>query len=311
MQNLSYTKSVTLTEQLTKIDELRSQLLLTPLSPVDELACQWEAELSLIHYSMALNGVVVDKDHIETYLTPIGNKKPNPHEDLILSFKNAYDYLYHHWLVSSEPVTTTALIDFYNLIFKGRFQIDEKTFETSLKYIQVNPEHPVIQAALAQILILTLNPFSENNEQFSQLVFLLFLYKYGYDMRRMPTYVEYFYHNLASYKDLIAKISRQQNVTLWLEYIASVVISQLQKTVTHLKSRREISSFNQELFTLNDRQKGILSLFSQPGFKISNKMVQRKFKVSQITASRDLAKLTALGAVFPLGKGRSTYYTKV
>jgi len=35
------------------------------------------------------------------------------------------------------------------------------------------------------------------------------------------------------------------------------------------------------------------------------------FKVSQITASRDLSKLGALGLLFIHGKGRSVYYTKI
>jgi len=311
MQNLSYTKSVTLTEELSKIDELRKELLLYPLSPVEELQLQWEAELERIHYLLALNGIAVSKEHIQSFLTPIGTKTPHPHENLILSFKKAHDYLYHHWLVTKKSVTTDDLIVFYNEIFKGTFQIDTNTLETSLRYIQVNPEHPVIQAALAQILILTLNPFSDYNEQFSQLVFLLFLYKYGYDMKRLPIYAQYFYHNISSYKDLILKTTRQQNVTMWLEYVASAVIHQLQKTVQMLKSNREEISFNQDMFDLNDRQHAILTLFSMPDAKITNKIVQRKFKVSQITASRDLAKLSSLGIIFSIGKGRSTYYTKV
>ncbi|MCX6732604.1 MAG: hypothetical protein NTV98_03635 [Candidatus Roizmanbacteria bacterium] len=54
-----------------------------------------------------------------------------------------------------------------------------------------------------------------------------------------------------------------------------------------------------------------MNLFSTPGAKVSNRMVQKKFKVSQITASRDLAKLADSGLIFAIGKGRSTYYTKV
>ncbi len=44
---------------------------------------------------------------------------------------------------------------------------------------------------------------------------------------------------------------------------------------------------------------------------ITNKKVQKLFKVSQITASRDLAKLASVGLLFTHGKGRSVYYTKV
>lgn len=312
MQNLSYTKSVGLTEQLHKIDDLRRELLLIPLSPMDELALQWEAQLSLIHYLLGLGGVMVEKDHIKEYLSPLGQKQPHPHQALIESYKHAHDYLYHNWLVTSKPVTAEALSDFYQAIYNTPPPLTDDTLNTSLRYIQVNPEHPVIQAALAQILILTTSPFGENSEQFAQLILLLFLYKYGYDMRRMPVLAAFFYRDIVNYKNMVIQTSRQQNVTAWLEYVSQGVIDELQKTLTLLHSPREqMLNAGKELFELNERQQAIIALFNQPGVKVSNKTVQRKFKVSQITASRDLAKLTTLGIVFPIGKGRSTYYTKV
>ena len=46
---------------------------------------------------------------------------------------------------------------------------------------------------------------------------------------------------------------------------------------------------------LNERQKVILGILDQPGVSITNKTVQKRFKISQITASRDLSKLAILG----------------
>lgn len=311
MQNLSYTKSVELTEQLHRIDDLRKELLLVPLSPMDELAFQWDAQLSLIHYLLGLGGLMVEREHIKEYLSPLGQRQPHPHQALIESYKRAYDYLYHNWLVTPKPVTSQELVEFYRITYGTIPEMSGDSLDTSLRYIQVNPEHPIIQAALAQILILTMSPFGEHNEQFAQMVFLLFLYKYGYDIRRLPVYAAFFYRDIVSYKNMVIQTSRQQNVTAWLEYVAQGVIDELQKTFLHIKSPREQATGEKELFDLNERQHGIVALFNQPGIKISNKTVQRKFKVSQITASRDLAKLTTLGIVFPIGKGRSTYYTKV
>lgn len=64
-------------------------------------------------------------------------------------------------------------------------------------------------------------------------------------------------------------------------------------------------------FELNDRQKSILNMLDQPTASITNRLTQKAYKVSQITASRDLAKLTTLGFLFSHGKGRSVYYTRV
>jgi Fic family protein len=53
-----------------------------------------------------------------------------------------------------------------------------------------------------------------------------------------------------------------------------------------------------------------MAIVDRPGTRITNKMVQKHFKVSQITASRELAKLATLGLIISIGKGRSIYYTK-
>lgn len=64
------------------------------------------------------------------------------------------------------------------------------------------------------------------------------------------------------------------------------------------------------LWKLNDRQKKILDIMENPELKITNKIVQKQFGISQITASRDLAKMVNLGVLLPHGKGRSVFYTK-
>ena len=61
---------------------------------------------------------------------------------------------------------------------------------------------------------------------------------------------------------------------------------------------------------LTIRQKEILYLLEKPETPITNKQIQQVFKVSQITASRDLARLSIVGLLLPHGKGRATYYTK-
>ncbi|OGK57462.1 hypothetical protein A3H83_03340 [Candidatus Roizmanbacteria bacterium RIFCSPLOWO2_02_FULL_39_8] len=68
--------------------------------------------------------------------------------------------------------------------------------------------------------------------------------------------------------------------------------------------------FSTRLLSLNSRQREIIQMLEDPKSRITNKQVQKKFSVSQITASRDLAKLTIVGVLFSHGKGRSTWYSK-
>lgn len=311
MKNFSYTRTPELNQKLLKIEELRKELLLKPMSPKTELSFQWMNILNFIHYSFSLTGVILPNNHIQKLLSPEGKKQLTNHEKMVISYKNGLDYLYHNWLVNTEPVTAQSFIELYESAFIGSLKISTQDLDHALKYIQINPEYPVIQAALAQFMTLDLYPFSENNELFAHLVFLMFLYKTGYDFRRMITLEEYFFKDIAHYKDLITKLRRQPNITEWLEYITSGIVIQLTECIKNISIEKQTPSLIPYSLQLNERQQEIVKLLEQPGLKINNAMVQKLYKVSQITASRDLAKLTTLGLLFPLGKGRSTYYTKV
>lgn len=314
MKSLSYTRSITLTTSIQTLDELHKQLLLIPLSPQNELQLQWEVGNQKIQYLLALAGKVASPVQISNLLLQQDLKNNSiPYESEILSYRAAFDYLYHHWLVNPKVVEPSDLMEFYQAIFpKETLTGDEAELKASLQYIQINPEHPIIQAALAQILILSLSPFSAYNEQFSHLVFLLFMYKFGYDLRRLPIYEEQYILDLTNYKNMILQSNRLENVTPWLEYVCNRAIIAVQKSVLLAQQQKNnISRSPNILFSLNDRQQLIMNLFNSPGAKVSNRMIQKKCKVSQITASRDLAKLADSGLIFAMGKGRSTYYTKV
>lgn len=313
MKSLSYTRSTTLTTSIQFLDELHKQLLLIPLSPQNELQLQWESGNQKIQFLLALGGRTISASQISDHLLLLNQKNAIPFVGEINSYRVAFDYLYHHWLVNPKVVEPSDLLEFFQSVFPKETLIgDEVELKASLQYIQINPEHPIIQASLAQILILSLSPFSAYNEQFSHLVFLLFMYKYGYDMRRLPVYEEQYVLDLTNYKNMILQSNRLENVTPWLEYVCQRAITAVQKTVLTVQQQKNaLTRAKNTLFTLNDRQQLIMNLFNVPGSKITNRIIQKKCKVSQITASRDLAKLADSGLIFALGKGRSTYYTKV
>ncbi len=311
MKNFSYTRTQSLNQELARIEDLRKELLLTSLSPRTELKLQWNALIDYIHYLLGLQGTIIPKEHISRLLTPEGKKHLTEKEKNVSQIKNTLDYLYHNWLVNSEPVTAKSLTNLYQAAFTGSLRISEDELNNALRYIQINPEHPVIQAALGQFLMFDLNPFSDKNELFSHLVFLMFLYKTGYDFRRMLILEEYFFNNMNRYRDLLSKLRRQTNITEWLEFITSIFVVQLKELLKKIITEKQSPTSFPKQFYMNNRHRAILTYVEQPGVKINNAIVQKLYHVSQITASRDLAKLTSLGLLFPLGKGRSTYYTKI
>jgi len=122
---------------------------------------------------------------------------------------------------------------------------------------------------------------------------------------------EYFKKDFVGYRENVEAVLGNKNLTLWLEYFAGAVVTQLEKTLTEVLSEKYSLDVTRNFFELNDRQKEIMSILDQPNVVISNKKVQKMFKVSQITASRDLSRLSTLGLLFTHGKGRSVYYTKI
>lgn len=137
------------------------------------------------------------------------------------------------------------------------------------------------------------------------------LVKLGYDFRGFIVLDEYFRHDLISYRQAVETSERNKNMTVWLEYFCQGVAMELEKTVEALKTQRFQTELPSTYWSINERQRQILNLLENPTAKITNKLVQKMFKISQITASRDLAKLASLGLLFSRGKGRSVYYTKV
>ncbi len=311
MKTFSYTKSQNLVEELNKINKLRENLLLTPLSPREKLIFRWTANINHIYFSNALAGLGIKKEQIAELLSPIGKSNLTSMQKLIIGFKRALDHISQEWLVTTKPVDENTITNLYQIITNSKIKLSSQDLQDGLRYIQASPDHPLLQAALAQILIQTENFFGEESPQLGSLTSLLFLYKSGYDFRRFLVIEEYFYQQRDRYNKLINQSVRDTNVTPWLEFVVEAAEYQLNKLLRQINSREfEETEVSRALLEINERQKQILSSLDKPGSKISNKILQKNFKISAITAARDLAKLTSLRLLFPVGRGRSTYYTK-
>lgn len=310
MQNLSYGISPILKDNITTIEDLRVKILLTPLSAKNQLRFLWEAMINRIYWSLILNG----GDQTKTQVTKVcmgSSKKPGIRQQEIIKLKRVLEYISYEWNVSQKTVSARTILNLHDTSSSGDLRITEKNLKFLADYLAASSDHPVIQAGIAHILLEQTRPFTNGNGLTARLLAYLFLYKYGYDFRGLLVLEEYWGHDKSGYLYGIETVRNTGKATLWLEYFSKGVIVQLEKVlanITSLTSRLEVSS---KLFDLNDRQKSIFAYLEQPEAKITNKNVQKKFKVSQITASRDLGKLATLSLIFARGKGRSVYYTRV
>lgn len=312
MKSFSYTKSTTLIQSLTTIDALRRDILLFPLSPRTEITLQFESKIRRIQSLLELNGEQVTVTTVQNALTPLGKHVKSTSDGTIDLAKRAFDHLYYNWLVNEKNLDVTDVQELYFKLFQNVLSCDTEQLRTSLDYVQINPEHPVIQASLIHILTAELFVHVPGSALFTPILGSLALYKFGYDFRRFTGLENCFAAHLSEYQSNLSLAQKEQNLTYWLEFTSRILIEELQKTIEIMKkSKNTTHEADAATGAITERQQSIIELFNRPGIRINNRQIQRLFKVSQITASRDLSHLAEIGIIFPVGKGRSTSYVKV
>lgn len=309
MINISYSITAPLQQQLYEIEQLRAALLLTPLSIEQEASLKTQVMIDRIFYALQLVNIPLVRQQVVKLLST-QNTRNGPFAPSAFNYKNGFDYIRYDWYVTSEPITQKTLSTLNKLVTKGKVNSTPQEIDRFLQYIQYGDENPIIQSALAHLLLISLSPFSEGNAQTAYLFTYLILYRYGYDFRGLLGLEEYFYTTPKAYEYNLSIAQQTGQTNIWLDYFVTGVSQQLKKALQELKQPGITIAPSMNQSHLNDRQKQILILLEQPGKSLRNKHVQDQFKVSQITASRDLSELAKLGLIRLHGQGRSTYYTK-
>lgn len=315
MPLLTYNFSPYLRSSLEKIDSLQKEILLIPLTPKMEIELRFEATLDRIYWFWSLEDNPLNKQTLRRLFSSQTKKRVDQEVREILDYRKAFNWISWNWLASTETITSETVLELYNLACLNTagkpfdFPSALETIKYFLEYLQKGKEHPVIQAAIAYIQLIYIGAFGENTRKISHLLSYLFLYKHYYNLRGLLTIEEYWKHDFLSYKKNYQAALENKNLNLWLDYfIQTMIISS--ENVIHKLSSPQVSPQTAAISRLNERQKEILALLEDPKETITNRKVQEIFKISQITASRDLAKLANLGLIFAHGKGRSVYYLR-
>lgn len=271
------------------------------------------------YWSLALAQVPLSKQDVEQFLTdevptimsaPSRTRSLTPEKQAVYRYKQGLDYIGRNWYVNTSPVTLATAMTVSQFAEARKLQIQERELIQLFEYLKSSTDHPIIQAAFVQMQIMCMEPFKEGNGRFSRLLGLLFLYKYGYDFRGLLVLEDYWRRNVAALELVKNKVMETKSLTIWLEYYAQAITTQLEKTLQKIKAHEAIP-VNKGIWDLSDRQKAILQILENPSLSLTNRKVQKMYKVSQVTASRDLSKLATLGLIVAHGKGRSVSYSRV
>lgn len=311
MLNIFYNVSPRLNEYLSRIEDLRKQILLSPVTSDKELELKWEAIFNRIHYSLKLAGNSMKKTDMLKLLSEVTHEKMTEDQRTVLKYKEALDYISRNWRGSPNTVTAEAIIELHKIIASGRLRVPQAGLQYLLDYLQSKTENPIIQAAIINIEMEKMQLFTEQNSLISHLTADVFLHKYGYDFKDFLAYEAAWMEDEKTFKENHERALSATSLTLWLEYFAESILKQLESIIQSIKTPKSGPDVKKSIWQLNERQKSILSFLDQPQATITNRQVQKRHKTSQITASRDLAKLANLGLLLSHGKGRSVYYTKI
>lgn len=300
MFSVSYNLSSTLKATLVKVDNLYREILLLPVSPKIEAHLRWQTTLARLEGWANLSNQPVSQTAIRDILSRVHTRTTSPLVGKVLSYKNATNHVRELWSGNTAKVTFGTIKELASEL--GVHYGSQEGVDSLLNYLQTGQIHPVIQAAIIHFYFFP-----------SRLAYLsagLFLAKAGYDLRGWLSLEDYWNQNKAEYLQTVQKANTSANTTLWLEYFCTAVAAQMTTIKTALLSLISTPAPT-TLKRLTTRQKEILHLLEKPETPITNKQVQEFFKVSQITASRDLARLSILGLLLPHGKGRATHYTRI
>ncbi len=133
MKTFSYTKSQSLVLELQKIEDLRRQLLLTPLSLKEKQILRWSATVNRTFYSLLLSGITIERSELVQILNPEAKKAGLYGSQELIRFKQALDRVSEDWLVNPEPLTAQDLIKIYEIIYQSRLKINTEELESSLR----------------------------------------------------------------------------------------------------------------------------------------------------------------------------------
>ena len=115
----------------------------------------------------------------------------------------------------------------YDIFCKGGLKLPASRIQEVLDYVQAHEDHPVIQAGVAGLGIVRIQPFSLGNGRLSRLLSYVFLYKNGYDIRGLIEFEKTWTADRQTYLEAIKIALEVTSITLWIEYFSNSVLAAL------------------------------------------------------------------------------------
>ncbi len=168
--------------------------------------------------------------------------------------------------------------------------------------------HLVLASGIAQFQLVHIHPFVDGNGRTSRLLSTLYLYRAGYDFKRLFTISEYYDRNRSAFYAALQSVREaDMDLTGWLEYFVTGLDTQLEEVKARGKLAIQADVLTRD-HRLNERQTAALYHILQEG-ELSIQSYQRLFpKTSRRTLQRDLKDLIDQGLFVSEGETNQLLY---
>ena len=177
--------------------------------------------------------------------------------------------------------------------------------------------HPVLRAAIAHYVLVTIHPFVEGNGRTVRAFTQLLLMKEEFDIKRFFSLEENFDSDLASYYDALFQVDKEgqsivaRDLTPWIEYFTGVVaveMSKIKEKVRKLSLDTRMKVKFGEQIALSERQMRLMEYISDQGGAPMMDLKKLIPMVSEDTILRDLKGLQDKGIIRKEGSTKSARY---
>ena len=118
--------------------------------------------------------------------------------------------------------------------------------------------HPVLASGIAQFQLVHIHPFNDGNGRTSRLLSTLYLYRAGYDFKRLFTISEYYDRDRSDFYTALQSVREtDMDLTGWLEYFVTGLATQLDEVKVQGALAIQADAIGRD-YDLNERQ---ISLF--------------------------------------------------
>lgn len=333
MISVSYTITPQLKEILQSLSEVYQRHCITPIAPKTERLFRYQAIHEHILLLAELLAIELNAKEKQKFFTPTAL---SPAKQLLANYRQVLTLIQDEQ--AGEPAPTEKTIEDWATTLYIKTNRPSPLSDISLSGIKqlcsyIATEHPVIAAALAYAQWTIWEPYApvsclgilhsysylarSGYDARGQLIFpMIFQYRSTLSLVQKSKDTPDLYSTTAgvTYKDALAQIQAQSGSNWWLLFFAEALHNLYQTLLA-----KQTQYANQEIKTpktrhqgkLSPRQRAILDLLDRPDATINNRFVQKKFRVSQITASRELSSLVSMGYLLQQGRSRSIHYTKI